>query len=215
MRKTKVSAQSDSKRMFESDFFEFFSRIPPWQPPVIFIPLISLAFWQGLVVGVGIGPSLALFLAGLVLWSLTEYWAHRVIFHFEAKSKLGKRIFWILHGVHHDWPNDKYRLVFPPGMSLPLAGLFFGLFTLTTGELLRFPLMSGFMAGYLAYDMIHYWTHHFSPRSRLGKFLRRYHLEHHFKDPDAGYGVSTPVWDYVFGTAPARAPKTEAAGPAA
>ena len=202
MRATKVSAAAESKRMFESDFFEFFSRIHPWQPPLVFIPLIAWFGYRGFEVGLGVGAWAGLYLLGLLLWSLSEYWLHRLVFHYEAKSRLGKRLFWILHGVHHDWPNDKYRLVFPPTLSLPIAGVFFLLFTAGAGEVARWPMMAGFATGYLTYDMVHYWTHHFSPRSRFGKFLRRYHLEHHFKHPDSGFGVSLPIWDYVFGTAP-------------
>jgi sterol desaturase/sphingolipid hydroxylase (fatty acid hydroxylase superfamily) len=57
------------------------------------------------------------------------------------------------------------------------------------------------MAGYLVYDMTHYATHHLPMRSRYAKFLKRYHMAHHYKSPDALYGVSSPVWDRVFGTA--------------
>ncbi len=205
MRATKVSANAESQRMFDSDFFEFFSRIHPWQPPAIYIPLMAYMSWKAFSVGEGPAIFALLFFAGVVFWSLLEYWLHRVLFHWEAKSALGKRFFWIAHGVHHDWPNDKYRLVFPPGASLPLAAGFFALFTVTIGDVHRYGAMVGLVAGYLSYDMIHYYTHHFVPKGPVGKYLRRYHLAHHFKDPDAGFGVSSPIWDYVFGTAPARA----------
>lgn len=206
MRATKASADFESKRMFDSDFFEFFSRIHPWQPPAIYLPLIAYATWAGLTGGAAPLPFLGMVFAGLLLWTLMEYWLHRVVFHFEAESALGKRIFWIAHGVHHDWPNDKYRLVFPPGVSLPLAAGFWAAFTYGLGDVHRYGAMAGLMAGYLSYDMIHYYTHHFVPEGRVGKYLRRYHLAHHHKEPDKGYGVSSPIWDYVFGTAPTRAP---------
>lgn len=203
MRATKVSAAGESQRMFDNDLFEFFSRIPPWQPPAIYLPIIGYLTWTGLgEAAVAPVAFAALFVAGVALWSLLEYWAHRKVFHYAPKTAFGKRLFWYLHGVHHDWPNDKLRLVFPPSVSLPLAALFWGLFTWALGDTLRYPAMAGLASGYLAYDMIHYWVHHFSPRSTLGKFLRRYHLEHHFKNPDTGFGVSQPLWDYVFGTVP-------------
>jgi len=60
--------------------------------------------------------------------------------------------------------------------------------------------MAGLIAGYLAYDMSHYYSHHVKPRHRWGKFLRRYHLAHHHKEPHRLFGVSQPFWDIVFRT---------------
>jgi sterol desaturase/sphingolipid hydroxylase (fatty acid hydroxylase superfamily) len=203
MRATKASAASESNRMFDSDFLEFFSRIPPWQPPAIYIPLIAYASYVGLFdLAIGFGTFAALAFGGIIFWTLMEYWLHRVLFHWDPKGPIGKKFIWYLHGVHHDWPNDKLRLVFPPTVSLPLAALFWAFFTATVGDVHRWPTMVGLMIGYLTYDMTHYWVHHFAPKSRFGKFLRRYHLEHHFKNPYSGYGVSSPLWDYAFGTTP-------------
>lgn len=202
MRAVKVSKDSESKRMFESDLFEFFSRIPPWQPPVIFLPMIGWSMYRAVALGTPALVLAALFLAGLVNWTLMEYWLHRLLFHYEAKSKLGKRFIWLAHGVHHDWPNDKMRLVFPPAISLPLAALFWWLYTMAFGEVGRYAAFAGIVTGYLAYDMIHYYTHHFAPKNRVLKWVRAYHLAHHFKHEPTRYGVSSPIWDYVFGTAP-------------
>ncbi|MCK6551974.1 sterol desaturase family protein [Myxococcota bacterium] len=204
MRAVKVSKNAPVNRMFESDFFEFFSHIHPWQPPLFFIPLITYVSWRGFDAGVGPVLFLGYFAVGLVTWTLLEYTLHRFLFHFHPTSKIGKRLIWLLHGVHHDWPNDKLRLVFPPTLSLPLAALFFGLFTVLFGDVLRYPAFAGIATGYLAYDMIHYYVHHFAPKNRVAKFLRAYHLAHHFKNPESGYGVSSPLWDYVFRSTPGR-----------
>lgn len=200
MRATKASANFESKRMFESDLFEFFSRIPAWQPPAIYVPLIAYWLYRSLAVGVSPLPTLGLYLLGVLTWTLIEYWAHRKLFHFHPSSKLGKRLIWILHGVHHDWPNDKYRLVFPPSLSLLVAAALYYLLSVSVGEVHRYAPLAGIATGYLAYDMIHYATHHFSMKGKIGKFLRSYHMVHHFKHPELGFGVSNPLWDYVFGT---------------
>jgi sterol desaturase/sphingolipid hydroxylase (fatty acid hydroxylase superfamily) len=106
----------------------------------------------------------------------------------------------MMHGYHHEFPNDPMRLVAPPLMSWPLAALFAALFRGLLGPGLWWPLFSGFVAGYLAYDWIHYYTHHFRPTTALGKFLRRNHMVHHFGDSGINHGISSPLWDYAFRT---------------
>jgi sterol desaturase/sphingolipid hydroxylase (fatty acid hydroxylase superfamily) len=99
------------------------------------------------------------------------------------------------------------RLVMPPSVSIPLALAFYGLFVLVLGSLAP-AFGSGFLAGYLAYDMTHYHMHHHIPRTAVGRWLRELHMRHHFQDDTAGFGVSAPWWDLVFGTAPARAKRS-------
>jgi dihydroceramide fatty acyl 2-hydroxylase len=101
--------------------------------------------------------------------------------------------------VHHDYPNDATRLVMPPSVSIPLAVLFWVLFALIFGHFAP-GLSAGFAFGYVCYDSIHYATHHFAMKNRMGLWLKQYHLWHHYKDDQAGYGVSSPLWDYVFRT---------------
>ena len=110
----------------------------------------------------------------------------------------------IIHGVHHDHPNDKLRLVMPPAVSIPLAALFYGAFHLVFGSPEAFPLFAGFIGGYLVYDYTHYSVHHYVPKSDLGKKLREQHMRHHFQDHRYGFGVSSPIWDAVFRTMPRR-----------
>lgn len=202
MRPIKAALESKTERMFERDLFEFFSKTPFWIPIILFVPIIGGSFWFSLYNGVSLGTTALYWSIGVVIWTLLEYWLHRLVFHYEAKTKFGKKFIWYAHGVHHDWPNDKLRLVFPPAVSLPLAALFMGIFTLTFGEQLRWAAFSGLTFGYLAYDMIHYFTHFYSFEGEIMKFLRQYHMSHHFKHEPTRYGVSNPLWDYVFGTAP-------------
>ena len=89
----------------------------------------------------------------------------------------------MVHGVHHDHPNDPLRLVMPPAVSVPLAALFLVVFVAVLGTPLAWSVGAGFLAGYLAYDMLHYALHHHrNPRTGLERRLRELHMRHHFED---------------------------------
>jgi dihydroceramide fatty acyl 2-hydroxylase len=188
-----------SPRMFESDLLEKLSRVHPVVPPLIFVPAIIVLLIEGAVRGVGWFTPLWV-LGGYVFWTLTEYWLHRLVFHFEPEKGIGARLHWIIHGVHHDHPNDPLRLVMPPSVSVPLSSLFVLGFYAVLGSPAFMPFGAGFLAGYLGYDMLHYHVHHHTPTTAVGKRLRELHMRHHFQDHERGYGVSAPFWDYVFGT---------------
>jgi sterol desaturase/sphingolipid hydroxylase (fatty acid hydroxylase superfamily) len=188
-----------SPPMFKSGLLDRFTRVHHLVPVVIFLPAIVLLFATG-VGRVGLLGSLAYAAGGYALWTLAEYWIHRVIFHFEPEEGFGARLHWMVHGVHHDHPNDPLRLVMPPAASVPLALAFYALFWLVLGADRAFAFGAGFLAGYLAYDMIHYHLHHHTPRTRVGRWLRELHMRHHFQDDERGFGISAPYWDRVFGT---------------
>ena len=206
MRRTDVLKASPP--MFESRFLDRLTRVHPAVPVILFAPVITLLAVLGFGRN-GVLSALGLMAGGYVFWTLTEYWLHRVVFHFEPEKGIGARLHWMIHGVHHDHPNDPLRLVMPPSASIPLALLFYGLFVLVLGADLATSFGAGFLAGYLAYDMVHYHVHHHKPRTWAGRKLRELHMRHHFQDHDTGYGVSAPYWDYVFGT-PARGRKERA-----
>jgi dihydroceramide fatty acyl 2-hydroxylase len=191
-----------SPPMFQSPWLDRFTRVHPAVPVVIYLPAIVVLFALG-AGRAGFWNAIGLAMGGYAVWTLTEYWLHRVVFHFEPERGLGARLHWMIHGVHHDHPNDPLRLVMPPSASVPLATLFAGVFWLVLGGHWFMPFLAGFLAGYLAYDMIHYHVHHHQPRTRVGRRLRELHMRHHFQDDERGFGVSAPYWDHVFGTPPA------------
>jgi sterol desaturase/sphingolipid hydroxylase (fatty acid hydroxylase superfamily) len=195
-----------SPRLFESDILDRLSRVHPVVPLVIFIPVIAVLFGLGQE---GTPPLevIGWMLGGYAFWTLTEYWMHRVVFHFEPEDGPGARLHWIIHGVHHDHPNDRMRLVMPPSVSVPLAAAFYGLFVLVLGTPAAHLFAAGFLGGYLIYDMTHYHVHHHRARTRLGRLIRELHMRHHFQDDTRGFGVSAPFWDHVFGT-PQRRSRT-------
>lgn len=193
-------ATPESPRMFQSDFIDGFSRVPWFVVPIIFVPLISALFVGGILsFEIGFGLSLGLYAAGFFVWTLTEYWLHRTVFHWVPKTTWGERFHFLLHGVHHDYVNDKLRLVMPPGASLGLAAVFLPSYWLLMGAW-ALPFFAGKATGYLAYDMIHYYTHHGKPTSTWMKRLRAHHMNHHHNKDGRKYGVSTTLWDHVFGT---------------
>ncbi len=197
MRRTDVLRASP--RMFDRDWMERLSRVHPVVPAIIFVPAIVvlavLAFGRMATL-----PALAWVGGGYLVWTLSEYWIHRAIFHFEPKEGLGARFHWIVHGVHHDHPNDPLRLVMPPSVSVPGSSLFLLAFWVVLDLPTAFAFGAGFLAGYLLYDMTHYHLHHGRPRTRAGRWLRELHMRHHFQDHERGFGISAPYWDKVFGT---------------
>ena len=192
-----------SPPMFKSPWLDRFTRVHPAVPVLLFLPAIVALFAFG-ADRAGFWNSVGLFAGGYAVWTLTEYWLHRVVFHFEPEKGIGARLHWMIHGVHHDHPNDPLRLVMPPSASIPLALLFAGLFYVVLGGHWFMPFLAGFLAGYLAYDMIHYHVHHHRPRTGVGRRLRELHMRHHFQDDERGFGVSAPYWDHVFGTPPEK-----------
>ncbi len=190
-----------SPRMFDSALLDKVSRVHPSVPPILFVPVITFMLVEGIIRGAG-GLTVLEVLGGYLFWTLTEYWLHRLVFHFEPRQGIGARLHWIIHGVHHDHPNDPMRLVMPPSLSVPLAAIFIYGFYLVVGDPGYLGFGAGFLGGYLAYDMLHYHVHHHRPTTALGRRMRELHMRHHFQDHDRGYGVSAPFWDHVFGTAP-------------
>ncbi len=205
-----VSNRDESVRLFKSNFLEYFSHIHPATPVVVYIPVTAVVTYFALQ-RVSLGTHVLLFLLGIVLWTLLEYILHRFAFHFHPKSETGQKIHFLFHGVHHDYPRDGTRLVMPLAVSIPLAVLFYFLFMLIFGQVYFLSAFAGLIIGYVAYDTIHYATHHWKMTSPLGKFLKEYHLKHHYIDPDTAYGVSNPMWDYVFFTVPVREKAVEPA----
>ena len=158
MASERTARLSASPPLFRNRFLDFFSRIHPAVPALIYVPVIVVLVVLGADRGQGALEIIALLVAGLLLWTLSEYWLHRKVFHWDPDHPIGHRLHFIIHGVHHDHPNDKMRLVMPPGASIPLAVLFFGAFWLIFGTPTAYPLFGGFLIGYLGYDYMHYFA---------------------------------------------------------
>jgi len=195
-----VSNKDETIPLFKNPFLEYFSHIHPATPIVVYTPVIVWMSYLSLT-SVSWPYYLGVFVGGILMWTLTEYTIHRWAFHVEPKTETGKKVHFLVHGIHHDYPRDSTRLVMPLLVSVPLAIAFYFAFRLIFG-VHHSAMFGGFLFGYVAYDSIHYATHHFMMRNRFARFIKEYHMKHHFVDDHTAYGVSIPLWDYVFNTVP-------------
>jgi len=199
--KNYVSNKDESARLFESSFLELFTHVHWTVPLIVFLPVVTYFLYQAISNPVlSVGAIILLFLAGLLVWTFTEYILHRYVFHYEPTSSIGKRLHFLLHGIHHDYPNDSLRLVMPPIVSGPLAAIFYYFFLALVGTTFLPAFFAGFLVGYLCYDMIHYATHHAPMKGKTGLLLKHHHMRHHYQTDEFNYGVSSPLWDFVFRT---------------
>jgi sterol desaturase/sphingolipid hydroxylase (fatty acid hydroxylase superfamily) len=197
MAKNFVSNQDVTIRLFKSDILEFFTRIHFTVPLILFGPVAAYFLYRSVAtLGFSVADTAGWYLFGLAAWTLTEYVLHRFAFHYEPPGKVGQRIHFLAHGIHHDYPMDSWRLVMPPIITLPLAAMFYGLFLVIFGTHAS-PLFAGFLTGYVCYDLTHYAIHHFNMHSRLWLAIKNHHMRHHFQDPQRGFGVSSPLWDVI------------------
>jgi len=201
MSKNYVSNKDETVRMFENKIMEALSRVHPAVPLIIYLPLVTYFLYLSIsTYSVSFVNIFFLVVAGIFVWTFIEYILHKYIFHFDAKSEFGKKIHFIFHGVHHDYPSDSRRLVMPPSVSIPLAALFYFIFIYLVGEVYVLPFFSGFIIGYLFYDLTHYAIHHFNMHNKFWLEIKNHHMLHHYHNQDKGYGVSSPLWDLVFGS---------------
>ncbi|CAM4146346.1 fatty acid hydroxylase [Cytophagaceae bacterium 50C-KIRBA] len=191
---------SGSKQLFENPLLEKLSRTHIAIPVSLFfltgMVLLYFAFTYAVLDNVVI---LSLFLVGFFGFTFIEYWVHRSIYHIEPTTEARSKFQYIAHGVHHEYPKDKTRLAMPPVIAVLVVGLLFSIsyFALNNYAFAFFP---GFIWGYASYLLVHYCVHAYPPPKNFMKMLWVNHAVHHYKDGNSVFGVSSPIWDYVFGT---------------
>ena len=195
-----MAPQKGEVRLFENRLLERLSKISPVTVLAVYLPMIVAAIWKSFAIGIPVSTFVALFLSGFAFWTLFEYIFHRYVFHFTPRGDFQKRVSFLFHGVHHQYPNDKKRLVMPITLSLAVAVLLLSLTWLLFGTW-TWAYSAGFSTGYLAYDMTHYSIHYFKPPNiQWLKRVWKSHIDHHYRDSTKGYGVSSAFWGRVFGT---------------
>lgn len=177
------------------------THVHPALPFVTWGPVIAFFFYRGIQApGVTVVTFAVCGVLTLLFWTLFEYTMHRVLFHYKATSTAGQWLIYLFHGVHHEDPQDPSRLVMPPVVSGVLGVIFYFVFNGVMGDWgeLTFAF---FALGYLIYDYTHYAVHHFTPRTPIGRFLKQHHMLHHYAGTEDRWGVSSPLWDWILGTA--------------
>jgi sterol desaturase/sphingolipid hydroxylase (fatty acid hydroxylase superfamily) len=184
-------------QVFKNNFLESFAQAHPITPGVWFGPFVVYGLYAGFLDFSFL--VLPLFLAGVLITTLIEYCLHRFLFHMKPHDEKSRVQHFLLHGYHHDFPNDPMRLVLPPIGIWPVAAVVGVLYWVIFGQYF-WPLFAGTAAGYIAYDWMHYYTHHGNPKGGPGRFIKRYHMLHHHDSPEHRYGITSPLWDVIFGT---------------
>ncbi|MBU3713420.1 MAG: fatty acid hydroxylase [Ferruginibacter sp.] len=187
-------------RLFSNNYLEFLTKTHPLVIWCLYLPIILwLPYYSVYSLSLPTESTIIFFIAGGFFWTLTEYVLHRFVFHHHPKTFTGKKINYLLHGNHHEYPRDKQRLFMPPLPSLLIASTFIIFFRLIIGKY-AYAFFPGFMLGYLVYASMHYAIHAWKPPFKWMKSLWINHHLHHYKHESKGFGVSSTLWDHVFGT---------------
>lgn len=193
-----------SGKLFDTPWLERMTHTHIAVPVSIFLLYATgLLVWSTLKTTIGVGTTTVLYFVGLFVFTWVEYNVHRFLFHIPTTTKRRERFQYIMHGVHHEYPKDTDRLAMPPLLSVTISTLLLVIARTVLGDY-SFSLLAGFLTGYAAYLAVHYMVHAYPPPKNFLKGLWRSHVLHHYKDGKVDFGVTSPLWDYVYGTASKR-----------
>jgi sterol desaturase/sphingolipid hydroxylase (fatty acid hydroxylase superfamily) len=197
-----------TKKLFENPILEKLSRTHIAIPLIIFaVYSLSLLYWSITHTSLTATTTVCLFFSGLIIFTWVEYMVHRHVFHMKVINKMREKLQYTMHGVHHEFPKDKDRLAMPPLLSVTISTVLLLLLRLVMGDF-AFAFLPGFLVGYAAYLGVHYMVHVYPPPKNIFKSLWINHSVHHYKDGEIVFGVSSPLWDYIYGTMREKKEKT-------
>jgi 4-hydroxysphinganine ceramide fatty acyl 2-hydroxylase len=183
--------------LFLRTLFQFTGPLPNFMDN----PALPIAYLS-LIPAESLAKTLACFFLGNFIWTILEYSMHRFLFHIDhwlPEKPIFLVLHFLMHGIHHYLPMDRLRLVMPPTLffilQLPFTQLAYVIFPVAIAN----GIIAGAFTFYIGYDCMHYALHH----TKLPEYLRemkKYHLAHHYKNFELGYGVTSKIWDYVFNT---------------
>lgn len=187
-------------QIFRNSYLEYFTKTHPLVIWGMYLPIIILLpYYASHSMHFPFLKITLLFLGGIFFWTFFEYIMHRYVFHWVSDNPRAQKISYVLHGNHHEFPRDKQRLFMPPVPSIIFTSIIFLLIyaIMQKNAMAFFP---GFILGYLMYGSMHYAIHAWNPRYKWMKPIWRNHYLHHYKSEEKGFGVSSHIWDLVFGT---------------
>ena len=195
-----------SGRIFDQPWLEKLTRTHVAVPVTIFFIYSGALLWWSIThTAIPGWQTTGLFLIGLFVFTWVEYNVHRFLFHIPTTTPARTRFQYIMHGVHHEYPKDKDRIAMPPLLSISISTGLLLVMRLVLGDY-TFSSLAGFLVGYAAYLSVHYIIHVYTPPKNFLKVLWKNHVKHHYKDGDIAFGVTSPLWDYVYGTKEHRVP---------
>lgn len=198
-RRITVNNEGQAK-LFENKYLEMLTKANPLVIWGMYVPILVYLVYKAYIVYEISGPITGcLFIGGMLYWTFFEYIAHRYLFHLVSDNPKIKKISYVLHGNHHEYPKDRERLFMPPLPSLILSSVLFLIHYIVLREY-TWAFFPGFMLGYLLYASMHYAIHAFEPPFAFLKPLWRNHQMHHYRNENLGFGVSNTFWDSIFGT---------------
>lgn len=187
-------------RFFAAAWAEAISKTPWWVVPLLWLPLALVCVWRAASV-LPVAQVASLVVLGVLTWQGLEYGLHRFLFHAHPTSPAGIFLHFLFHGCHHKYPMDVERLVFPPvPASAVVAAVAGAVRAAAPSPPAAAAVFGGIMLGYVAYDCTHYWIH----SGAVGGAVRESHMRHHYVDAGRGYGISSPLYDILLGTASAK-----------
>lgn len=197
---SRVPKNKGTKQLFKNPVLERLSRTHISIPLIIFFSYATgLLYWSVTHTGLSAWTTVGMFFLGFVSFTWVEYMTHRYVFHMSTYTRMREKLQYTIHGVHHEFPKDKERLAMPPLLSITVATLLLLMFRLVLGDLV-FSFLPGFLVGYAFYLSVHYMVHVYQPPKNMFKWLWINHSVHHYKHGEYVFGVSSPFWDYVYGT---------------
>ncbi len=189
-----------TKRLFKNPILEKLTRTHIVVPVVVFFLYASaLLYWSVTHTSLSVYTTVGMFFLGALTFTWVEYMVHRYIFHMSTETEKRAKMQYTMHGVHHEYPKDKERLAMPPVLSISISTILLFMLRLVLGDLV-FSFLPGFLVGYAYYLSIHYMVHAFQPPKNFFRILWINHSMHHYKDGVEIFGVSSPLWDYIYGT---------------
>jgi sterol desaturase/sphingolipid hydroxylase (fatty acid hydroxylase superfamily) len=205
--KAVVVPNQNAPSLFKNKFLNKLTSSSPYTIITLYVLFSGFLIYTGYTkYNLSLDTIIAFFIFGVLSWTLAEYILHRFVYHKLKDATYDTGLHYLLHGIHHKYPNDQSKVILPIVPSIIVASILFGIFYLIFG-IYVFAFVPGFLLTYLGYMLIHYMVHT-KPMPKKYNFFWKHHNIHHYQQHDRAFGVSTSLWDRVFGTMPEKNRKT-------